>query len=541
MMADNPIIITLPYTADLDRGPVEQYLPVAFGTGDKEAHKLILTAYRATGIVDLTGAGVLCYVNRADKTTVVVDGEVVDGKAVVVLPEECYIVNGVVSIIVKLTMGDTRTTALWLNGNINRTRNGKLVDPGGVVPSLEELLAQIDNMEAATAEATAAAEAAQKAATDSEQRTTTAITETQQKADAAIARVHETLAGALGDVTDALAESAPAILLTASGEVVQISDGAARPALSLVSQISAVQSGSGDPSPDNVRPITGWGAVRLMHSGRNMIRYPYIDGTTGDTITKNGLTITFVADGSVHVVGTASTTTFVNLCSLPGLSESNITEGSTVAGITATDCRYTYANGLVTIRIAGGATVDKTYYPMLTTSGATAFEPYDGVTLTAELPETVYGGTIDWLTGVLTVTHGHIEAYAGEDVPDGWVSSVGALTDGAQVVYPLAEPYTIQLDPQTLDMLRGYNTLWCRTGSTAVGYVADTQMYVESHGGGGDAGFAEYAAYAERAGEADNALAVGGLQVQAVPITDWDTITPAASTVYLVYDPEVTA
>lgn len=163
-MADNPIIITLPYTADLDRGPVEQYLPVAFGTGDKEAHKLILTAYRSTGIVDLTGAGVLCYVNRADKTTVVVDGEVVDGKAVVVLPEECYIVNGVVSIIVKLTMGDTRATALWLNGNINRTRNGKLVDPGGVVPSLEELLAQIDNMVAATKDATDAAEAANEAA-----------------------------------------------------------------------------------------------------------------------------------------------------------------------------------------------------------------------------------------------------------------------------------------------------------------------------------------------------------------------------------------
>ena len=162
-MADNPIIITLPYTADLDRGPVEQYLPVAFGTGDKEAHKLILTAYRATGIVDLTGAGVLCYVNRADKTTVVVDGEVVDGKAVVVLPEECYIVNGVVSIIVKLTMGDTRTTALWLNGNINRTRNGKLVDPGGVVPSLEELLGQIAAMEQATTEAREATAVANQA------------------------------------------------------------------------------------------------------------------------------------------------------------------------------------------------------------------------------------------------------------------------------------------------------------------------------------------------------------------------------------------
>lgn len=94
------------------------------------------------------------------------------------------------------------------------------------------------------------------------------------------------------------------------------------------------------------------------------------------------------------------------------------------------------------------------------------FEPGMRQTLTAELPETIYGGMFDWTNGLLTVTHGHIASYSGENVPDGWISSVGALTDGAQVVYPLAEPYTIQLDPQQIKALQGVNTVWSNCGNT---------------------------------------------------------------------------
>lgn len=163
-MENNNIIITLRYNVNLDRGVVRQRLPVEFGTGDKEAHKIILTACRAAGVVDLTGAGVMAYVNRNDGTSVIVDGTVEDGKAVVILPEACYAVNGAVSIVVKITMDESRTTALWLDGHINRASNDTLVDPGNVVPSLESLLAEIDNMRTATDEANSAADNANKAA-----------------------------------------------------------------------------------------------------------------------------------------------------------------------------------------------------------------------------------------------------------------------------------------------------------------------------------------------------------------------------------------
>ena len=45
---------------------------------------------------------------------------------------------------------------------------------------------------------------------------------------------------------------------TVSGSIVHIEDALAKPLKSIVVNIDPVQSGTGDPSPDNIRPITGW-------------------------------------------------------------------------------------------------------------------------------------------------------------------------------------------------------------------------------------------------------------------------------------------
>jgi hypothetical protein len=43
----------------------------------------------------------------------------------------------------------------------------------------------------------------------------------------------------------------------------------------------------------------------------------------------------------------------------------------------------------------------------------------------------------------------------------------------------LAQPYTIQLTPQQLDMFKGVNTIWSDTGNTDLVYVADLQSYID--------------------------------------------------------------
>lgn len=86
---------------------------------------------------------------------------------------------------------------------------------------------------------------------------------------------------------------------------------------------------------------------------------------------------------------------------------------------------------------------------------ATAYEPYRGESFTMEFGGTVYGGSLDWNSGVLTVTHG---------------------SDGAE----LAEPYTIQLTPQEIAGLEGLNTLYADNGNITVSCRLDPVSIIKN-------------------------------------------------------------
>ena len=87
---------------------------------------------------------------------------------------------------------------------------------------------------------------------------------------------------------------------------------------------------------------------------------------------------------------------------------------------------------------------------------------------------TVYGGTVDVVTGLLTATMANIASYNGETIGEPWLSSMdeyssGATpTTGAQVVYTLDAPMTYQLTPQDVELLIGQNNVWSGDGSVSV-------------------------------------------------------------------------
>lgn len=59
---------------------------------------------------------------------------------------------------------------------------------------------------------------------------------------------------------------------TASGSIASFPDGADDiPLKSCIVRVEPVQAGSGDPSPDNVRPITGWTGCEVQRTGKNLI------------------------------------------------------------------------------------------------------------------------------------------------------------------------------------------------------------------------------------------------------------------------------
>lgn len=192
-----------------------------------------------------------------------------------------------------------------------------------------------------------------------------------------------------------------------------------------------VQAGIGEPSPDNIRPITGRTGAELVRCGKNLLDFK--------SVTKNGISFTLRDDGGIHIKG-SDTTGGMFLCTTPinrvfsgtfsfsmgnskvvgadlqmRLLESHNAQVSSVA--TNIQAATAYAKTTFTldnqyvygwaIRVGTGIEYDTVIYPQLELgTTATEYEPYQGETYEVEFGETVYGGTLDWAAGRLKADRG---------------------------------------------------------------------------------------------------------------------------------------
>lgn len=192
----------------------------------------------------------------------------------------------------------------------------------------------------------------------------------------------------------------------------------------LVLKINPIQSGFGDPSPDNVRAISGRSSVVLKQIGVNLLTNKFTTGTSG--------TVTFTAEsGSVKTNGTASSTTTwrsdaINVtagteykltgCPSGGGNSTyrldvRDTSGNIIEGLNydaGSGATFTIPTGTtqikIGIRIANGVdTNGLVFIPILVKSTDVPTE-YTATIPTP--PGTVYGGELDWKQGKLKVTHG---------------------------------------------------------------------------------------------------------------------------------------
>ena len=175
------------------------------------------------------------------------------------------------------------------------------------------------------------------------------------------------------------------------------------------------QEGSGTPSPENIRPIKGRDSVRVERCGENLL--PHIFDRIPDTVTKDGLTIVKTPKGTIHVSGEKTGTNWTDLFRI-ALAESERVEipagtysmGSGVSLTTdkgnlhvppfTTDTPRIITGAYAAVNTAG--TYNKDYIPALVAGSEkpTKVEPYTGQTATLALPRTIYGGTVDAVTGV---------------------------------------------------------------------------------------------------------------------------------------------
>ncbi len=344
------------------------------------------------------------------------------------------------------------------------------------------------------------------------------------------------ITGTLSDQTDlqqALDSKADIIKAQASGSVVSITDGAPYAVDALTVGIEPVQSGSGDPSPDNVRPISGHSSSTVTRTGRNLI------GLTGRRIiTSNPLsnaTPRDFSEPSVYIGISASNYFNNQKCNEYTITESSVTVTSIEAGYgvgftisvkPSTQYVFNYKNKALSYAAVAYYDSDGNFlsfrnfntlesFSFLTPSNctniilvlkskennetatyeepqlelgstATAYETPNIQQVTISLGQTVYGATLDVKNGAMTVTNANIPSYNGEILPSTWISdrdvySAGATpTTGAQVVYKLATPIEVTLIPETLSTLLGNNVLWASTGNIEnVTYRADTKLYID--------------------------------------------------------------
>ena len=339
---------------------------------------------------------------------------------------------------------------------------------------------------------------------------------------------------------------------TASGSIVTIPDGQSIvPAKSLKVALEPIQEGSGTPSPDNVRPISGRTEVVTQRTGKNLFSDVFADYTRP-------------VDYRICPIKLKAGATYSYSFNLVGTQQSNFT-----VGIAKKGDRYTEFGAFVTVGNASTTTESGTFtvgsdytdpklivfasneatfnaifenYEIQLELGSTAtdYEPYQGTTYTTDLGQTVYGGVLDVVSGELVVDRAMVDLgtlnwvyqsyvprfYADQlseiintpsrndvpaniicsiyktgivptaNTPDGEISvaSSGNLfikdtrytsasdfktaMNGVQLVYELANPQTIQLTPQEVQLLLGTNNVWS-DGDVTLVYNADIQRWVE--------------------------------------------------------------
>ncbi|MBR3763268.1 MAG: hypothetical protein IKK57_01785, partial [Clostridia bacterium] len=239
------------YRVDLNQCPLSAGLERPLSHTDALADEFVICVRRGMTPANLTGMNVLGSITWGERMTLPLRGTVQGSSAVLTLPEEAYAVPGTFTLTIQLEDGDVRHTLVHLQGQIARTSSDTLIPSDDVLPTLPEFLQHMEDMDAATA-------AAQEAAADTR---------------AAAADMARQSAAVLADLTSAMLQAGPAIVCEAGGSILHCSDAAVRPLCSAVTALELTQPGTGDPSPNNIRPLPGWDAVNLTRTGRNLVSH----------------------------------------------------------------------------------------------------------------------------------------------------------------------------------------------------------------------------------------------------------------------------
>ena len=281
----------------------------------------------------------------------------------------------------------------------------------------------------------------------------------------------------------------------------------AAPLQSVLAEVVATQA-AGTPTPSNPLPISGYTEANITRCGVNLfdkanVISAYCDYSSRLIYNNDFKSVVVPLKNGVQYLFSQSLLGVFDRFAVCDSLEDNTTIYNpitpNITGLYAGGVPFTFTNSenkkylICSIwRNTDTYTFDEIASTCQLELGSTAstYTAYNGTTYAVSWQDeagTVYGGNLDLITGVLTVTHGEIDSYNGESINEPWLSSKdvytegGTPTTGAQVVYPLTMPITYQLTPVQVQALLGVNNVFNDTnGDTEVQYKDSIQHYIDS-------------------------------------------------------------
>lgn len=315
----------------------------------------------------------------------------------------------------------------------------------------------------------------------------------------------------------------------------------------------------------NICPISGHTSAVVTRTGKNWLdasavtwkkwylnnnafyTAPDSDSTVSWAIGSDGETVTVTTTTAYRGIGVSISSadsdrifSLTTASSKVALREEYADNSSTIgSGTTISVPVPANTSGFVAIRFDTAGTY--TFKAQLELgSTATAYEPYQAQQVIIDLDGTRYGGTLNVLTGEMTITRtikvydgteswtqlgsdssrrfrrtlsaktgdgitSHFEVvntttgvfgkinlgqyitildnnsyFADADAVKAWVKAQYDNGTPLEVVYELDTPITVQLTPSQMQTLLGDNAIWADTGDVSVEYRADTKLYIQN-------------------------------------------------------------
>lgn len=269
-----------------------------------------------------------------------------------------------------------------------------------------------------------------------------------------------TVGGKIQELDIGLAQKAGILRDTATGSVASFVPDATIPdLLGLSVAVEPVQSGSGDPSPTNVRPITGY-------TGATAYVSPTQDAQDGTTIP-----VTWQSEVGTVYGGTFDFVSGMLTVDRASFVVSQLTQGSMTTGTAGVGCRFSGLPAPAKMVSSGSSMiVANPLCSALSAVGAAYYERaarWEGsVSLAGK------NGYSIWDSGkslfiYLLGTEWTAETFA------------AAVADW-HFVYELAAPVEYQLTPAQIHTLLGTNNVWSDAGDVTVDFAADLKTYIDN-------------------------------------------------------------